>query len=227
MTTPTLPSLATPDDIVARLGRNLNQMEAARVNAMLQDGSAIIRRRARESFMMMEDDTISIIADAGIIVLPKVPVISITSVTAMSGMASVPNMLVTWFRFDGIDEILVPEPIMSGVINLPAFWYNAIWTRQSFQVVYTHGYSYVPAEIVGLLCGAIISELATPTMSATIQSESIGAYSYSMRRSYRGTGSGGGGGAMAGMYAALADYGMDSILADYRRPKNTTIATRY
>jgi hypothetical protein len=80
--------------------------------------------------------------------------------------------------------------------------------------VYEHGYQEVPDDIEGLLCDAIISEISTPTMSATIQSESIGAYSYSMRRSYSGSSTGGG--AMAGLYAALRDFGMDEILADYR-----------
>lgn len=193
---------------------------------MLADGSAIIRRVAREKFIAITNDSLNIVADAGIIKLPWPPIIQIDSVTAISGMAGVPDMLVTWYRFDGIDEILVPEPIMSGVINLPAFWYNSVWTRQAFNVVCDHGYSATPPEVLGLLCGAIISELSTPTMSATLQSESIGAYSYSMRRSYRGT-SGAGGGAMAGMYAALQDYGMDDILEDYRRAKNMTIVTRF
>jgi hypothetical protein len=227
MTTPPadLPSLATPDDIVARLGRNMNSSEAARVDAMLQDGSAIIRRFAREDFVIVSQDVVKLLADAGVINIPNIPVISIDGLLALSGMAGVPNMTVTWYRFDGVSQILVPEPSLSGIINLPAFWYESVWSRQSFQLTYTHGYASTPAEVKGLLCSAIISELSTPTMSATVQSESIGAYSYSMRRSYS-RGSAGSSGAMAGIHAALIDFGMMQVLADYRQSQGT-IALRF
>ena len=217
MTHPTdgsLPNLATPDDIVARLGRNLNQVEAARVDAMLQDGSAIIRRRARNTFVYVASDTITIAASDGIIILPQRPIYRVMSVIARSGNQSVPDIPVTWFIFDGVDTVTIPEPSHSGVINLPEFWYSVAWYSHSYDTTYEHGYHDVPADINGLLCNAIISELSTPTMSATLQSESIGAYSYSMRRSYSGGGTGGG--AMAGIYAALRDFGMDEILGDYR-----------
>jgi len=209
-----LPNLATPDDIVARLGRNLNQIEAARVDAMLQDGSAIIRRRARNTFMYDASDTITIAASDGIIILPQRPIYKVMSVMARSGNPAVPNIPVTWFIFDGVDTVTIPEPRNSGVINLPEFWYSVAWYSHSYDTTYEHGYHEVPADINGLLCSAIISELSTPTMSATLQSESIGAYSYSMRRSYSGGSAGGG--AMAGIYAALRDFGMEEILGDYR-----------
>jgi hypothetical protein len=209
-----LPSLASPDDIVARLGRNLNQTEAARVDAMLKDGSAIIRRRARNTFMYIAADTLTMSASDGLIVLPGRPIYNVLSVVARSGIQYVPDIPITWFIFDGVDTVTIPEPRHSGIINLPTFWYSVAWYSHSYDTTYEHGYHYVPADIQGLLCSAIISELSTPTMSATLQSESIGAYSYSMRRSYSGGSTGGG--AMAGLYAALRDFGMDEILGDYR-----------
>jgi hypothetical protein len=217
MTTPPaeLPALATPDDIVARLGRNLNETEAARLDAMLQDGSAIIRRHAREDFAYITGDVINIVADAGVIVIPGVPVHSVDELIAVSGNPAIPNMPVTWYFFDGIDTITVPDPYAGGIMNLASYWYGTEWSRQPFILKYTHSYTVVPPEVVGLLCGAIISELATPTMSATVQSESIGAYTYSMRRRSGG-----------GLHAALMDYGMKEILADYRQSYGT-IATRF
>jgi hypothetical protein len=217
-----LPSLATPDDVVARLGRNLNQIEAARVDTMLADGSAIIRRYAREKFIYITGDTINIDGDAGTITLPKVPVISVDSVLAVSGNPQIPNLLITWFFFDGIKTIMVPDPRVSGIINLAAWWYNTEWSIQPFVVTWTHGYMTTPPEVVALLCNAIISELSTPTMSATVQSEAIGAYSYSMRRNIRGATASG---AMAGIYAALMDFGMAEVLVDYRT-RAGTIQTR-
>jgi hypothetical protein len=211
-----LPSLASPDDIVDRLGRNLNQMEALRVDAMLRDGSAIIRRYARERFTYAADDVLIIAADAGVIVLPDRPVYSVKSVIALSGAVGIPNVPITWYVFDGIDKITIPDANWAGVINLPEYWYDIGWFSNSYQVTHTHGFVDVPAEISGLLCSAIISELATPTQSATIQSEAIGAYSYSMRRRDVG----------GGIFAALNDFGMKQILADYRKTAGT-IVTRF
>jgi len=201
-----LPTLATPDDIVARLGRQLNQVEAARVDAMLQDGSAIIRRNARNTFIYTASDTLTMSASDGLLVLPGRPIYQVMAVVARSGNSMVPDIPVTWYIFDGVDTVTIPEPRYSGIINLPSFWYDVAWYSHSYDATYEHGYHDVPDDIRGLLCSAIISELATPTQSATIQSEAIGAYSYSMRRREGGS----------GIYAALVDFGMKDMLADYR-----------
>lgn len=210
-----LPTLASPDDIVDRLGRNLNQVEAARIDGMLRDGSAILRRYCRNDFVYRTNDTITIIADAGILKLPCRPVYSIESVVWRSGYPAIQDFPITWYVFDGIDQITIPEPRHSGVINLPYMWYQAAWYSDSFDVTHTYGYQNVPGEVIAVLCTAIISELATPTMSATLASESIGAYSYAMRRT-----------SGAGLRAALIDAGMEDTLNDFRQ-KQGTLALRF
>jgi len=206
-----LPSLASPDDIVARLGRNLNQTEMARIDALLRDGSAIIRRYCRQDFTWVEDDVIKVHADGGIIVLPWKPVDSITEVIAISGVPGIPDIPVTWYHFDDVDTITVMNPSQSGIINLPEFWYEeTFWWGGSFRVKGAHGYRETPDDVTAVLCTAIISELSTPTMSATLASESIGAYSYSMRRT-----------SGAGLSAALVDAGMKTSLSDYRKTQGT------
>jgi hypothetical protein len=205
-----LPSLATSDDIVDRLGRNLNQVEMARVDALLRDGSAIIRRYCREDFVWYDTDTITIVGDRNEFVVPWRPIVSIDSVLALSGLPGIPDIPVTWYSFDGIDTITVPDPGRSGIINLPEFWYEEMWWSGSFKVVGSHGYQNSPDDVIAVLCTAIISELATPTMSATLASESIGPYSYTMRRT-----------SGAGLSAALADAGLKTTLADYRKMTGT------
>jgi len=206
-----LPSLASPDDIVARLGRNLNQVEMARIDALLRDGSAIIRRYCRQDFSWSVDDVIETHADGGIIVLPWKPVASIDEVLALSGVPGIPDIPVTWFHFDEVDTITVMNPSQSGIINLPEMWYEeTFWWGGSFRVRGTHGYVDIPDDVTAVLCTAIISELSTPTMSATLASESIGAYSYSMRRT-----------SGAGLRAALEDAGMKTALKDYRKSQGT------
>src|SRR6516162_1656253 len=210
-----LPTIATPDDIVDRLGRNLNQVEGARIDALLRDGSAIIRRYCRQDFIYEEDATETFVADAGEIRLSNRSVWDISSVTWMSGNPQISfNMGISWYVFDGIDKITIPPPYQSGIINLPYMWYQTAWYSDTYQVVYSYGYHNPPNEAVAVLCTAIISELSTPTMSATLASESIGPYSYSMRRT-----------SGAGLNAALMDAGMATALKDFRRPAGT-IAVR-
>src|SRR5215472_3602891 len=106
-----LPSLATPSDIEARLGRSLNQVENARVDAMLADGSAIIRRYCREDFISYTGASITLLADGGVINMSLwKPIQGITSVTALSGVAGIPDIPVTWYSFDGVSEITVMSP---------------------------------------------------------------------------------------------------------------------
>lgn len=206
-----LPTIATPDDIVDRLGRNLNQVEAARIDALLRDGSALIRRYCRQDFVFEEGATETYVADAGEIRLSNKPVWSVNSVTWMSGNpALLGNLGISWYIFDGIDKITIPSPAQSGIINLPYMWYMTAWYSDSFEIVYSYGYNSPPNEAVAVLCTAIISELSTPTMSATLASESIGPYSYSMRRT-----------SGAGLNAALLDAGMATALKDFRRPAGT------
>jgi hypothetical protein len=212
VTTPsTLPGLATEEDIVARLGRALNPVESARVDAMIADGSAIIRRYCREDFVWYDADVIKIAGDGGIIKVPWRPIASIDEVLALSGTPGIPDIVVTWYHFDDIDEITVMNPRASGIINLPEEWYEeTFWYGGSFQVTGSHGYPQTPDDVMAVLCTAIISELSTPTMSATLASESIGAYSYAMRRT-----------SGAGLAAALLDAGMKTVLADYRTMTGT------
>jgi hypothetical protein len=166
--------------------------------------------------MLHQNDVINVLADAGVITCPKTPVHAINSVTAVAGNPYVPNLLITWYFFDDINQIMVPDPRVAGIINLAAWWYNNEWSRQPFILDYDWGYASVPPEVEGMLCTSIISELSTPTLSATIQSEAIGAYSYSMRRRSIG----------GGLYATMVDFGMEELLKDYRQ-MHGTIATRF
>jgi len=211
-TTPLLPSLANQADIEARLGRTLNPTEAARVNALLADASAIIRRYCREDFIWYSGDSVTLTGDGGIINMGLwKPISVITSVTALSGFPSVPNLPVTWYVFDGVSQISVPAPQYAGIINLPEVWYEeTFWWGNSFKIAGDHGYHQTPDDVMSVLCPAIVSELSTPTQSATLMSESIGAYSYSMRRT-----------SGAGLSAALTDAGMKTVLSDYRQTRGT------
>jgi hypothetical protein len=206
-----IPPLASSDDVVARLGRSLTQVETARIDALLDDGSALIRRYCRQDFLSETGLTETFVADAGEIRLSNRPVNAVNSVVWKSGNPMLlSDFNISWYIFDGIDKITIPSPYESGIVNLPYMWYMTAWYSDTFAVQYDYGYANPPNEAVAVLCTAIISELSTPTMSATLASESIGAYSYSMRRT-----------SGAGLNAALMDAGMATALKDFRRPAGT------
>jgi hypothetical protein len=207
-----LPGLVTPDDIAARLGRSLTQVEAGRVDGMILDASAIVRRYCRRDFLYHASDTIITTADGGIIKLTSwKPIKSIDSITALSGTPGIQDIPVTWYHFDAVDKITVFNPSLSGIINLPEIWYEeTFWWGGSFSITGAHGFVDAPGDVVAIICTAITSELATPTQSATLMSESVGAYSFSMRRT-----------SGAGLNAALVDAGMKTALQDYRQSMAT------
>src|SRR5215469_4573162 len=119
---PSLPSLATSADVQARLGRALTTTESARIDALLADGSAFIRRYCRKDFLHHPGDIIDLRSTGGVIKIPYRPVQAVNSVVWVSGAIGVPNINVVWYVFDSIDEITVPDPSSAGIINLPEYW---------------------------------------------------------------------------------------------------------
>jgi hypothetical protein len=177
---------------------------------LLADGSAHIRRYCVRDFAQKVDDVRTLRAQRGVIRLPERPVQSVSNVIAIGGAIGVPDMNVFWYVFDGIDELSVPEPLQSGVINLAQIWYDQDWFSNTFRVTYTHGDTEVPDDVVAVLATATISMLVAPTMVGGLASETMGTYSYSMHRT-----------AGSGMLAELTVAGLPS-LAEYR-PKYGTI----
>lgn len=206
----TLPPLAVQSDVEARLGRPLNTLEAARIDALLADGSAFIRQYCRKDFENHPGDVVNVKASGGVIKLPYRPVQAVNSVTAISGAPGIPNINVFWYVFDQIDEITVADPGFSGIINLPEYWYDIGWFSSTFQVNYDHGFTTVPDIAVSVLCTAVISVLTAPTMAAGVIGETVGNYSYRLQR----TG--------GGISAALKDADL-SALEDFRGGKYSTI----
>jgi hypothetical protein len=182
----TLPPLATVDDLTARLGRPLNPAESSRVGALITDASGLIRRYCRKDFEYHADDTKTLRADGGVVKLPYRPVDSVTSVTAKSGISYIPDIPITWYVFDGIDEITILDAAMSGIMNLPEVWYQSGTFAGTFIVKYSHGYHPVrpyPDDVIGVCANSVISVLQAPNQASGVIGETIGPYSYRVVRS--------------------------------------------
>ena len=205
-----LPPLATSADVTARLGRALNPLENARIDALLADGSAFIRRYCRKDFLSHPGDIIDIRAGGGEITIPYRPVQAINSVTWLSGYPGIPNIGVSWYTFDGIDKITIPDPMGSGIINLPEAWYDVGWYSETFRVNVDHGFPEVPDEVISVLATATIAMLTMPSQAGGVIGETVGSYSYRLQR----TG--------GGISAALKDADL-TALDDYKAGKTGTI----
>ncbi|HEY9524049.1 MAG TPA: hypothetical protein VIR33_12480 [Thermopolyspora sp.] len=169
-------SLATRSDLVARLGRDLTDAEDLRIDALLSDASALVRRYTGQDFTQSVDDVLTIRAQGGMIRLPQRPVIAVASVVAIGGNGA-PDLTLTDWWWDGIDLIRIGAG--EYVINLPEQW----WDDQdgypgTFRVTYSHGYAVPPPDVVAVVCGMATRTLTAPAMVGGVTSETVGPYSY-------------------------------------------------
>jgi hypothetical protein len=209
------PPLAQPDDVAARLGRDLTEAEATRAPALLADASAQIRRYCRRDFLLHADETGIFRGHDSEILLPDKTTTEVISVTAIGsdfgGGIDLPDIPITWFIFDGIDRIRL-DVGTDFIINLPYVYWDSDLYPQTFKVCRNYGYPEVPDDVVMVCANAVLSVLAAPTLAAGVIGETLGAYSYRLERS-------GGGVAVALTQADLA------ALKDYRLTTGT-IMTR-
>jgi hypothetical protein len=175
--------LASLDDLAARIGRDLTSQESARAPALLGDASAIIRSYCKKDFLYHPNEVLTLRESHGTVKIPYRPVISVASVIAKSGRNDIPDIPVTWYVFDGIDEIKVMDATASGVINLPEAWYMYGTFPGTFLVTVTHGYAEIPPVVNAICANVTLAVLMAPTMAAGVVGETVGPYSYRVERS--------------------------------------------
>lgn len=198
---PALPPLASVDDVASRLGRDLSQQEAIRLEPLLSDASAQVRRYCRRDFLMHTAEEQVLYGHDSEIYLPGSPVWSVQSVVLDGGGTFLPDIPVPWFTFDEVQTIRLGAG--TGIINLPEAWSEAGEYPGTYKVTYTWGYADVPDDVNMVVANAALSVLTAPTAAAGVIGESIGPYSYRLER-------GGGGVAVALSAADLM------LLKDYR-----------
>lgn len=211
-----LPPLATADDLAARLGRELTPEEQARADALLADASALIRAYTGQDFTLVVGDTIVLRPVGTVVRLPQRPVQQVTSVAAVSGTSTIPDVVLpvgswTWDRIDKVD---IWPPDTSWLLSLPETWIDGWGDVNTYRIVYDHGYTEVPPDVVAVMCAMVLRTLLSPSMTPGMVSERIGAYNYQLQQ---GAGS-------AGASVSMTQPDRDA-LKRYRRTA-TTIQTR-
>lgn len=190
--------LATSTDIEARLGRTLTTLEATRVVPLLTDASASVRNYTRQTITQVTDDVVRLKIRNGRVRLPQRPATAVTTVKNTLGD-------LVLFQWDGGSIVVVGSNVPDTFAWVP--WLNGM---AAVDVTYTHGYSTVPDDIVGVVCSIVMRALGREPLDAGITSETIQGYSYSL-------GSAGAAGAF-GLLSSEAD-----ILDAYRREQTGSV----
>lgn len=175
--------LATVEDLEARLGRELTPAEEARAEALLADASALVRAWTRQSFAPVEDDELVLRPVGTELRLPQRPVTAVSSVRAVSGLASVPDLALPGWTWDGIDIVDIAGIDSHIWVSLPAWWEDWGAAPNTYRVVYSHGTDAVPAVVVAVVCQMVLRTLTAPSMTEGLVSEKIGQYNYQMQQS--------------------------------------------
>jgi hypothetical protein len=209
-----LAPLATADDVASRLGRDLTDVEAVKVEPLLRDASALIRRYCRRDFLMHTTELIpALYGRDGEIRLPYRPVVSVSAVVARgsdNAALNLPDLPVPWWTFDGVDRIIL-DPGWGAIINLPEIWWTSELYPGTFDVTATWGTPVYPDDVNAVCANEAIGVLTAPSQAAGVVGETIGPYSWRAER----TG--------AGLMVALSQAGI-SALKDYRSTSGTIMA---
>lgn len=205
-------TLATENDLEARLGRNLTSTEQTQAAAWLADASALIRSYTKQQFAADTADEIVLRPVGTVLRLPQRPVTDVTSVVALaaSGGIEVTLPIGTW-TFDGIDQVDISPAGFSWMINLPEAW-DDFGGPDTYRVTYDHGYSAIPDDVIAVCCGMVLRLLTSPSQIEGLTSERIGEYSYQLGQFP--------GGAAAGVTVRLSEADKDALNV-YRRRAST------
>jgi len=147
-------ALATITDVEARLGRTLTVAETSKANAYLQDASALFIQRAVQKFEQGES-TVRLFPRDGVVRLVQRPVIEVTEVTDIDGIA-------IDFTFDGHQSIY----------DLGAY--------TPVTVTYEHGSNTIPDDVVAVVAGMVARTLSiNPDAASGVQQQTVGPFSQS------------------------------------------------
>lgn len=169
-----LAPLVVVDDIQARLPSAFAAtIEAPRAIALIKDASAAVRRYTKQDFTVNQS-TVSIRPIGYRLKLPQRPVISVDNITVkLPGGAQ--SVIPGWY-WDGSDEVWLVNA--GSIINLSEeLLFILQWQTPVCQVTYTHGYTLVPDDVMGVVCSMVVRVLTAPGLGGVI-SESVGEYSY-------------------------------------------------
>lgn len=145
--------LATRAQVMGALGRDLTDDESGRINWLLSRASAIVRSYAGQEFSAATATEVLRVRD-GRVRLAHRPVQSITTVKWIGEDGAAGTTAA--HTFDGIDTLALDGA--SYIINMPER--STGW--DTVEVVYDHGHTSVPDDVLGIVVDAVIRQLLAP-----------------------------------------------------------------
>jgi hypothetical protein len=168
-----LPPLVNISDVTDRLPSSVT-VEEKRVGALIRDASATARRISKQEFSVQQT-TVGIRPIGHRILLPQSPVISVDDISIRLPNSTTMVTIPGWY-WDGSDEVWLTDG--GSIINLAEelLFVMQHQTPMCF-VKYTHGYTEVPDDVIGVVCSMVTRIITAPGLGGVI-SESVGEYSY-------------------------------------------------
>lgn len=160
--------LCVAEDVELRLGRALTDVETVRIGVLIKDASAKIRNYTKQT-ITEATTTDNLRVRNGCCRLAQRPITSIVTVANINGAAPV------FYQWNGDDLLYVGNNALDSFGWEP--WRNGV---AALKVTYTHGWSTVPDDIVGVGCSIVMRALGRTPTDAGMTSESIAGYSYSI-----------------------------------------------
>ncbi|MFP3990655.1 hypothetical protein U9R90_24960 [Streptomyces sp. E11-3] len=171
--------LATVTDLENRLGRSLTADEAARAPALLADASALVREFTGQQLEAVAGDVIVLRPVGSLLRLPQRPVTAVTLVEAIAPDGTSTAVLSGW-SWDGRDKVDLTYTTYSVDFTSPA-WRDRM-APDTYQVTYDHGYAVARPIVVATVCAMVLRTLLSPSMTAGMVAERIGAYNYQLQQ---------------------------------------------
>lgn len=168
-------SLASVSDLLTRLGRDMDDTEQARAQALLDDASAAVRGYTGQEITRTVETVRVTPPRRGPVRLPQRPVNDVTAVASVLGVAQ-------QFLWDGIN-LYVGDFVAGVVINLAEAYYDGgryygHRRRQPIDVTVDHGFASIPGDIVAVVCQMAGRALGRSVEDSGVQQEALGGYSY-------------------------------------------------
>lgn len=172
-----LPPLATQEDLEAALQRTLDPAQAA---LALKRASARVRKYARQTFSLVENDTIELPGRSRVLRLPQRPLVlddmHLLTVTELFGITDV-----EYTAIEGRDYTRIGTELTRGeawwaptrLMGWPWLRPQGIWADR-VRVTYSHGYDEVPDDVEDIVLDLAAMNLTNPK---NLRAEAVDDYS--------------------------------------------------
>lgn len=157
-------ALATLPDLQKVMSRDLSPDDSTRALRLLEIASERVRTYTGRTFSATTE-TKRLRVRGSKVRLPQAPVTAVSAVVDMNGN----DLSFEWYAGQVVT-------ITSGSID----WFEREPYRRGIQwadVTYSHGYSAIPDDVIGIVCDAVAVALDSPPEMIGVQSETLGDYS--------------------------------------------------